>query len=85
MPPRRVNRFVGNQKNRKAIVQNAIEKKDRSAYSLILNNCEDYASLHKRKSDRSEPNTGAVIGTIIGVAAIAILLGAIFGGSDDDS
>ena len=77
--PRRINRFVGNEDMRRRIVHFARTNEDRKAYSLLLNNCEDYAAYGKASSGKA----GSDLGTVIGVAALVALAALLLGGGDD--
>lgn len=80
-PPRRINRFVGNTAKRRQIIGRFRQQPTVNTFALILNHCEDYSHLNKGKG----PSSGALIGGVIGAAAL-IALGAFLlgGGSDDD-
>ncbi len=78
--PRRINRLIGSADHRKRLVKHVLESPNSDAFSLILNNCEDYAGYHRSKRRKS----GIGIGTIIGVAALVALGALLLKGSDDD-
>jgi len=74
--PVRINRFTGNPTQRQFAVNRALSKLNETAYHLILNNCEHFASWVQRgiADSKQVENTGkalAIAGVGVGIAGLA--------------
>lgn len=74
--PVRVNRFMGNEQQRREAVERALSRKDENSYNLILNNCEHYFNYVHHGTSKSNQvkdvgNHLAVTGLVAGISGAA--------------
>lgn len=80
--PVKLNRFVGDESERREAVNRAMERVDENSYSLILNNCEHYASYVQRGKPQSNQVRNWSLGILGGLALMGLI--AAFTSNDDE-